>query len=253
MASGWYVYAIVGRNAELPASLRGLDGAVVTSVSHRELAAIVSPIEQTALRPDAENVLRHEEVVEATRRCEPGLPVRFGTILPSTGALLQALDERHDVLVADLARLGDMVELGVAALRDVADEPERALSDSSTEISGLGTSYLRARMSVLQRQDALRASARQLESAMDGRLLAYADDCRHTYFPTRRLMLRSAYLVRPSRIEAFRQAFELLQREQHDARLLLSGPWPPYTFVSRADASSSGLLGSLRQLADRAD
>ena len=53
-----------------------------------------------------------------------------------------------------------------------------------------------------------------------------------TEAPSPRLPLLSLYfLVDRAVVESFRQAFRRLS-EAESARLLLSGPWPPYNFVT---------------------
>ena len=39
------------------------------------------------------------------------------------------------------------------------------------------------------------------------------------------------FLVKRGAVESFRQAFRRIERAE-SARLLLSGPWPPYNFVA---------------------
>src|ERR687885_747668 len=61
-------------------------------------------------------MLTSVEGVEELRRRGPTLPVRFGTVVADVGTLARALAERHGELAADLARLGDKVEFGLAVL-----------------------------------------------------------------------------------------------------------------------------------------
>jgi len=63
--------------------------------------------------------------------------------------------------------------------------------------------------------------------------------------PTSHLALRAAYLLEPSRVGAFRGAFEEVRQARPYLRLLLSGPWPPYSFVTPQDTLSSVLLDRL--------
>src|SRR5438445_2981586 len=107
MSEGQYVYAVVARDATLPAGLTGLMAESLTTTTCRDLAAGTSRVEADALNPDVENVLRHEEVVEAVRERVPALPVRFGTVFRDVASLERALDRRYEPLASDLARLGD--------------------------------------------------------------------------------------------------------------------------------------------------
>jgi hypothetical protein len=235
MARACYVYAILACETPLPAGLRGIDGAAVSTVPYRALAAATSPLERGALRPTAENVWRHEAIVEALLPQGPALPVRFGTVLADASAVADALAARYDVLTADLARLGDKVEFGLNVLWDPPITPGEDLapgSGAAVEAQGRGARYLRARLAAHRREAAMRERARSLARELDRDLSVHALERRCTLLPTPRLAVRAAYLVEPGRVPAFRDAFAQLDRAHPALRVLLSGPWPPYSFVT---------------------
>ena len=235
MASACYVYAILARETPLPTGLRGFDGAPVALVPYRDLAAATSPLEHSAPRPTPQNMWRHEAIVEALRRQGFALPVRFGTVLADAAAVARALAARYDVLAADLARLGDKVELSLSVLWDPPRSPEQEHTPSSgaaREAQGPGARYLHARLAAHHREAAGREKARALARELDRELGAHALERRCTLLPTPRLAVRAAYLLEPGRIRAFRDAFDQLRRAHPDLRLLVSGPWPTYSFVT---------------------
>ncbi|MBI4492868.1 MAG: GvpL/GvpF family gas vesicle protein [Chloroflexi bacterium] len=92
--------------------------------------------------------------------------------------------------------------------------------------------YLLARLAEDRREAELRARAGAIARAVDEALCPYALERRCTVLPTPRLALRAAYLLEPVRIGAFWAAFEQVRRARPDLRCLLSGPWPPYSFVT---------------------
>jgi hypothetical protein len=53
------------------------------------------------------------------------------------------------------------------------------------------------------------------------------------------MLLNGAYLVEVERTEGLRRLLSELEDRHHDlgARLELTGPWPPYNFVSREAAA----------------
>ena len=241
MASACYVYAILARETPLPAGLRGFNGAAVSTVPYRALAAATSPLESEALRPTAENLWLHETIVEALRQQGPALPVRFRTVLADASAVADALAERYDVLAADLARLGDKVEFGLSVLWDppiTPGEDQAPGSGAAVKAQGLGARYLRARLAAHRREAAMRERARALAHELDRELSVHALERRCTLLPTPRLAVRAAYLVEPGRVPAFQDAFAQLDRAHPALRLLLSGPWPPYSFVTPPEGVS---------------
>jgi hypothetical protein len=249
MASACYVYAILARETPLPAGLRGFSGAAVSTVPYRALAAATSPLQSDALRPTAENLWRHEEIVEALRQQGPALPVRFRTVLADASAVVDALAERYDVLAADLARLGDKVEFGLSVLWDppiTSGEERSPSSGDAMEAQGPGARYLQARLTARRHEAALRERARALARELDGELSVQTLERRCTLLPTPRLAVRAAYLLDPGHVPAFQDAFAQLRQAHPDLRFLLSGPWPPYTFVTPPEVGERSANGRQR-------
>jgi len=236
MSAGWYLYAIVAGDTEVPSDLTGIEDAELSTVAWGSLAVVASPLASSGLRLTTENVLRHAAVVEGMRQHGPTLPVRFGTVVADAETLARALAERHDELVADLARLGDKAEFGLTALWDrppVDDGRSDWPGDDERAGDGPGTRYLRARLARSRRdaarQEAARSITRELDAALGSRVL----DRRCSIAPTDRLAVRATFLIEPTRFDACRQAIAEVRRRRPDLRVLVSGPWPPYSFVSR--------------------
>lgn len=237
MAGSYYVYAILARETVLP-SLTGFAGGALSTVHWRELAAAVSCLGTAEVRPTPEHVLRHEGIVEALRFAGPALPVRFGTVLADAGAVERAMAERYDVLTADLSRLGDKVELGLTVLWDTArmacGEPPTPGEDPLALVTsvGPGTRYLKARFAEHRREESLRSRARALARDLDRTLLCHALESRAVAVPTSGIALRATYLLESSKLVVFREALDGLRGGCPTLRFLLSGPWPPYSFVT---------------------
>lgn len=250
MTERCYVYAIIPSLAQFPSGPTGSErGGTLHAVAWRDLAAVVrlDGSGEVAL-PTPENLLRHEAIVETVRRGGPALPVRFGTVLADPDAVREALAQRYDTLLDDLRRVGDKFELGVTALwRHGAadsnafqaaprpDEPKAQREGTATAELQSGASYLRARMAEHRRAMQSRERAEDVSAELDIALRRHALDARRILCPSERLALRTTYLVSPDRLSAFVDAFDVVRQEQRAVHLLLSGPWPPYSFVTMPD------------------
>lgn len=255
MSSACYVYAIVGRDAPLPPAV---DAAGLTMVPWRALAAVARPIANDGAPLTTEAVLHHEAVVEAVRRLGPALPVRFGTVFRDAASVASALAEHYEPLAADLGRLGDKVELSLSALWAAPPSGDAVVrgaphvtASAAPHLAGpgAGARYLRARAAELRRDEALKERARAVASALEEALGALALDRRVRLLPTPRIAVRAAYLLEPVAVDAFRAAVEVVRGMRGETRMLLTGPWPPYSFVTRpaseGAAASDGRLAAL--------
>jgi hypothetical protein len=88
-----------------------------------------------------------------------------------------------------------------------------------------------------QRRRAVEARAEDLASAMHVELARVAEDSRRKILATPDLLLSAAYLVRRDRTSAFHAGARQLAAAHPDLRVLGTGPWPPYHFTPRLDAT----------------
>jgi hypothetical protein len=95
----------------------------------------------------------------------------------------------------------------------------------------LGLTYLTARKAHYAHQDRWTDGYRQAADRCRAQFAGLFVKCK-TEAPSPRLPLLSLYFLVPRPVvESFRQAFRHLSKTE-SARLLLSGPWPPYNFVT---------------------
>jgi hypothetical protein len=243
MGSFCYVYGIVPRLACIPPELTGLDDAPLSTVGWQDLAAVISLIATATLPTLPAYLLRHENVVEALCQSGPALPGRFGTVLADTEAVAQAIAEKYLGLLADLARVGDKAELGLTVLWDAPAEQLEAPSEqrvasapatAGSSVSGAGTRYLEVRLAQYRREAAQQNQARIVIADLKQALDPYLLEQRYRVLLTPRLAVRAACLVQPSHVHDVQYAVDQIRQKQPDLRWLLSGPWPPYTFVTGA-------------------
>jgi|SRR5690348_1533227 len=250
ISSGWYVYAIVRAGATFPEALAGLDDAPLALVSSGMLTAAVSLVADAAPAVTSAHLLQHERAVEAVCRVTPALPVRFGTVFPDRQALARALQERRAALHADLARIGGKVEMGLSVLWRAPDSSDPALASGQDDQSrhddalppalraatGPGAHYLAARFSHYASRHHAGAAARCLAERIGATLRPHVHviESLRDVNPTPRLALRATYLLEPDQVKDFKAVCGELRTSLPDLRFLVTGPWPPYSFVSRS-------------------
>jgi hypothetical protein len=236
----WYVYAIVGANAKLLEPRTGFGDQALSLIHHRALAAVASPLICASAHHAAspEQLLEHEAIVERICQGAPALPAQFLTVLPDAAAIENALAARYDELKADLKRIEDRVEFGLLVSRaanpsETEGRPrQRFAADAGSFGGGPGARYL-AERSLELGQGGTREKVRELKHELESTLHGKIVESRYFSFSAHEhgLALKAAYLVAPACIDAFRKALAQI-RTKHRLRCVLSGPWPPYSFVS---------------------
>lgn len=214
------LYAIAGGEDGAGPRPDGIDGRPVWDVAADGLTAFVGTA-PSALSPDRDTLVRYEGTVEALMGERTVLPARFGTVLDDAEDVRQLLRERRDRLVASLERVQGAVELGVRAEWDgKAAPPARRPTGPNA-----GIDYMLERLE-------LRRRARDIGDAIDA---AVGDLARER---AQRILVRpenpvsAAYLVPRPNVDDFMARYRQLTAVLPGARLVCTGPWPPYSFVT---------------------
>lgn len=256
------VFSMASRRA--PPSVRGLDDHPVELVFLKTLCAATSPVEEAPLPATLERVQGYERVVEAFFRHRTIVPMRFGSILDSDAEVVRYLRENAAGFRAQLREISGCVEMGIRVMAPtrVAETRAPAVSGPRREKPGPGHAYLATRARDFRSSDAQPASnpRRLVERYRDGlqglytaikvdqptptALVVGADGVSSLRMPggdgassrlpalgaAQRGALSLSFLVPRRRVDAFHRAFGRIR--QGAAVGHLSGPWPPYSFVS---------------------
>ena len=230
---------------ELSGSLLGVGGRPVYQVAHRGLSAALSQIGPGDLDPDIPRVRAYERVVSSYHRRGVVVPMRYGCVVEQESQAIQLLEEHGPRYEALLQELDGCVEMGLrvllpsgpwAAVIPGGPEASREVAgpcppDAAAAADRLGLTYLTARKAHYASQDRWTTEYHQAAERCREQFTGLYVKCK-TEAPSPRLPLLSLYFLVPlPAVESFRQAFRLLT-ESESARLLLSGPWPPYNFVT---------------------
>jgi hypothetical protein len=164
---------------------------------------------------DRAAVLRHHAVVEALGDC---LPARFGTLVDDEASLVEMLRARQQELLARLDSVAGRRELAVTGLWTAAEPVE------STE-GGPGRRFMEQRRARARRAEDARRIAEELASAAG----VSDQDARHMLTPSVGVAFSSALLVPAEDAAEIKSRLE--QSRPSDVRILVHGPWPPYTFA----------------------
>ena len=185
--------------------------APLTAVPTDGLAAVCAPAGSGAVTAD--DLWRHEDVVEALMRDRDLLPVRYGTRVRDEAAAARAVAEQHRELRAALDRVRGAVELSLRVVGPAEPPPPQHAN---------GNEYMRAKA----RRGARRERA---VAAIHEPLSLLARQSRKR--PANRS--RSCCAGRTSSIAPPSTASRTLWsgwKASSDLRLLCTGPWPPYSF-----------------------
>ncbi len=232
-----YVYAITDTVPATTDGRLGLFDRPIEVHTHDAITAVFSRHSKAdTLTPSAQNVLRHERVVEAFMREGAVLPARFGTTFSDEGMLDATLARNHDRLGAGLAHVRGHVELGVRVLWDAPTSSGRP----ATRQAETGRAYMEARLAEERAGRERRRRAELLSDELHHPLARLSAGDSRRILPDPATLMAAAYLVPLPQCEAFRQRVHDLANAFPTLRILCTGPWPPYHFVPSLDDGRAG-------------
>lgn len=206
------LYALVPAGDTSPAATAP-DGLRV--LARGSVAALYDEREE-APSTSRQDILDFGRVVSDISKAGPALPVRFGTVVESLGALGDLLESREAEWRERLATVAGHVEIVVHAQDAAAPAPTPAAP-------GSGREYLMSRA----------AARRHAEAMYDDLTAGLSAHCRES----RRLQaseeIRVACLVPAGDTESFLAAVESWAGAQQGRRVTTTGPWPPFSFTEK--------------------
>jgi hypothetical protein len=200
-----YVYGIGERE---PAD------ASVESIRHDGLVAYVRRDVEAAPEPTPDELWRHEKTLAQLMEDGAVLPMRFGTVLEDDDALRAVLEARRNTLRRSLALVRGRVEMGVRA-----QWPEPGSRGDASS----GREFMVAK---LERQ----RRARRLAGIADASLGTLSERRVCSLLPRAGTAFAASYLVDRTRIGEFRARASAVRARVHEADVVCTGPWAPYSF-----------------------
>ena len=235
-----YVYGVVRAGESPGVEMPGVGEGSILSVDHGGVAAVVSEVEEGPLAA-ARDLRAHWRVLEAVAQLTTVVPVRFGTVVASRGALIE------DFLAPQSARLRELLEemrgkvqLNVKGfydeerlLRDVVGgSPAVArLRERVQALPEAAGYYDRIRLGELVSEEVERRRQDDARVVVD-RLAPLAVAAETEPASAADMAVNAAFLVDESAMDAFSAEVARLTEELQDRmRLRYVGPMPPYSFA----------------------
>jgi hypothetical protein len=229
-------------------------GGIGAIYSEVELDEFVGPAAEARLQDLAwlgPRVCRHEAVIEQAMSRAAVLPARFATLFTSLKSLESYVVERREAIAGFFAQLGDRQEWAVKGLLDRAAALEDALRKLSrpaaAEDRSPGARYFEQKRIKAQAEREfnrrLKEHCRQAASALNAAAGGFRE---RKVMPAEEggaeAVLNWAFLLAPAEITGFRAALDRLQGGEAfpGLRLVMTGPWPPYSFVPELPDGARG-------------
>lgn len=235
-----YLYGITRTSHKIPAVVGVDDSSPIETVTCAGLTCWVSRVSRDEfadnLPKNVENLdwlaamsVRHQRAVSAIAELADILPARFGTVFLSDASLCDDVKRRKAELTADFKRIAGSEEWGVKvfALAQPAQLPAAVRT---------GKDYLQAKSSLLRKRAHKEPDEEIAGLAEELKAIAVALGEGGSISGGRRdLQYQTSLLIKKSDRKKLQTLLERFSKKWKQTRSIeCSGPWPPYSFVSRS-------------------
>lgn len=256
-AKGRYLYGIAAGGETARLGSIGIDGSEVYTISYKELCAIVHNCSLEPYQSNDDETVKnwaraHQNVLDAAKeRFDTVIPLGFDTILQpkddstsSDQVVKNWLKEDYDRLLTVMERIKDRNEYGVQIFYDPkvmgeiivekSEEVRKLKEEMATKSPGLAYMY---------KQKLEKAAKAEMERFAEdwfrdfyNRIKKYTDDIMvektKKIDKDKAMLINLSCLVAKEKVESLgKELEEINNMEGFSVRF--TGPWPPYSFVSK--------------------
>lgn len=245
---GKMIYAILSDkinhgalNALLP-GMKGIAGTELVAVSFDQISAIVCDIKKADLIANQANVITFASVIETVEQHYPLLPMRFGSIMESAGSVQKMLEKNYAEIRNNLQKVENKSEFGLKIFCDteklkaeLTTKTEESSETSRKPDTGSKDSvfkeYINQKLKAHRLEEMLLNYVDSIIAEFTGFLTQLNVVKKIKKMTTATTIIDAVFLLEKDKKAELIQAIEDLQRKYTGLNFILTGPWPPYSFV----------------------
>ena len=240
------IYAILSTNqslteiSDLVNGMKGIMDANLYVLSFNDISIAVSDFTSSKDITNRELAIDFAGVIEALSQQVTLLPVRFGTFIKTDEIVHQLLVNHYDSFLRNLQKVENKCEFGLKVLCDsetfstkisaqaaaVQVQPHEYFSTDTVH-----TNYLLEKIKINKLEDSLFQYVDQLIEDISQYLTQINPDSKYKKMVTNSILLDAVFLVKKNKKDEFIQAISTFKQQHDDLQFLLTGSWPPYSFV----------------------
>ena len=224
---GTWLYCVLPADAPDPHGT-GVGGHALRAIRTPDVCVWVGDV-AVAPPPGLDRIREHDDVIRAAMATgHTPVPIRFGQIAGSDDDVRAHLASRD--YLPDLERVRGCVEFGIRIVDPDATEAEPPRAPER-DAPGSGAAYMRMLADRMHALEETRARSLDAAHALDRELAGYVRESR-VEPSDRPAGAVVAHLVQAPAADEYAARARELSHERSPLRIVVTGPWPPYSFVA---------------------
>jgi hypothetical protein len=240
------IYAILSTNqslteiSDLVNGMKGIMDANLYALSFNDISIAVSDFTPSKDITNRELAIDFAGVIEVLSQHVTLLPVRFGTFIKTDEIVHQLLVNHYDSFLRNLQKVENKCEFGLKVLCDYETFSNKISAQAAAvevqpheyfSANTIHTNYLLEKIKINKLEDSLFKYVEQLIEDISQHLTQINPDAKYKKMVTNRILLDAVFLVKKNKKDEFIHAISTFKQQHDDLQFLLTGSWPPYSFV----------------------
>ncbi len=242
------IYAIlwVKDDSEKPDSLlkemKGISGEELFLIAFGKITAVVSNIDKKSIVADNPSALAFARVIEELRKQFTLLPMRFGSFVDSADAVLKMLERNVSKIQDNLQIVDNKMEFGLKVFCDTGKLKAELIEKSNRQTSLSINPAPEANVSVFRDYVNKKLQAHRLEElllnhvdSVISNITEFCDrlniSCKTRKMLSESTIIDTVFLLKINQQDMLINHLEELKTQYPGLNFVLTGPWPPYSFV----------------------
>jgi hypothetical protein len=241
-----YTILWVKDDSERPDSLlkrlKGISGEGLYPIAFNNITAVVSDIDKRSIVADSSSALVFARLIEDLWKQFTLLPMRFGSVVESADAVRKMLERNVYGIQTNLQSVENKLEFGLKVFCDPEKLKAELIEKSRIDVSHTFNPVNETNVSVFRDYVNKKLEAHRLEelllSHVDSVIANFTGHCDrlNVVCKTRKMLsettiIDAVFLLEKSRKEPLIHYLEELKTQYPGLNFVLTGPWPPYSFV----------------------
>ncbi len=223
-------------------AMKGISGANLYAVSIDEISAVVSDIKRADFIADKKNAIEYAGVIENMAQQFTLLPMRFGSIMNSTEIISNMLEKNYSGFQKNLQKVENKSEFGLKIFCDTGKlKAELNLkSEETSETSqkpvtenknSVFKEYINQKLKAHRLEETLLGYIDSVIAEFNGFLIELNAEKKIKKMTTATTIIDAVFLIEKDKKAELVRAIEDMQGKYSELNFILTGPWPPYSFV----------------------
>ena len=222
--------------------IRGISDSKIYDIPFGEISAIAGPVNKSGIVSDRNKAIEYASVIDNLWKHFALLPMRYGSFMETDADIQKMLGRNYEGFQQNLGKVENMSEFGLKVFcdYDIIKAELKAIAQSETKttsqlVSGVENSvfkdYVNKKLAEHRVEESMFKYIDSVIVAIKISLTGLFTDSKFKKMAGTTNIIDAVFLLQKHNEGELIQQVETMQKQYPGLNFLLTGPWPPYSFV----------------------